>query len=53
MMSNFLEQYVVFCTIKTFFSFSVLSSSDGNDSETSQEIEGFNSSEDWGWIESP
>ena len=52
MMSNFLEQYLVFCTIKTFFSFSMLSSSDGNDSEKSEETETFNSSEDWRWIES-
>ena len=31
----------------------MLSSSDGNDNETYEEKETFNSSEDWGWIESP
>ena len=31
----------------------MLSSSDGNNSETSEQTESFNSSEDWGWIESP
>ena len=31
----------------------MLSSSDGNDSETSEETETLNSSKNWGWIESP
>ena len=31
----------------------MLSSSDGNDSETSEQTESFNSTENWGWIESP
>ena len=30
----------------------MLSSSDGNGSETSEQTETFNSSENWGWIES-
>ena len=31
----------------------MLNSSDGNVSETSEQAETFNTSEDWGWIESP
>ena len=53
MISHFLELYVVFYTAKTFFSFKKLSSSNGNDGETYEQTETFNSSEHWGWIESP
>ena len=53
MISNFLEQYLVFCTIKTFYPFNMLSSSNGNDSELSEQTETFNSSKNQGWIKSP
>ena len=46
----------IVCSIlysKYFFRFKMLSSSNGNDSEKYEQAETFNSSKDWGWIESP
>ena len=37
----------------SYSTFNMLNSFDGNDSETSEQTETFNSTENWGWIESP
>ena len=53
MISNFLR---VVCSIlynENFFPFKMLNSSNGNNSETSEQTETFNSSEDRRWSESP
>ena len=46
----------IVCSIlynKNFFPSKMLSFSNGNDSETYEQTETFNSSEYWGWIENP
>ena len=53
MISNFLR---VVCSIlynKNFLPFKMQNSSNGNNSETSEQTETFNSSEDCRWSESP